>query len=50
MAESTKRLISIGSASQQLGVSVFTVRRLIKAGQLQAVESFSARTGFPERN
>lgn len=37
MAESTKRLISIGSAAQQLGVSVFTVRRLIKAGQLQAV-------------
>lgn len=31
------RLESIAATSQQLGVSTFTTRRLIKAGELRAV-------------
>jgi len=33
----TNRLTSIAEASERLGVSTFTTRRLIKAGELRAV-------------
>jgi len=41
------RLTSIAEASQRLGVSTFTTRRLIKAGQLRAVR-ISKRVMIPE--
>jgi excisionase family DNA binding protein len=37
MAEERERLQSVEEASRRLGVSSFTVRRLIKAKQLRAV-------------
>lgn len=41
------RLASVSEASQRLGVSTFTTRRLIKAGQLRAVR-ISKRVMIPE--
>jgi excisionase family DNA binding protein len=43
----TDRLTSISEASERLGVSTFTTRRLIKAGELRAVR-VSKRVMIPE--
>jgi len=45
--EMQDRLASVEEASQRLGVSTFTTRRLIKAGQLRAVR-ISKRVMIPE--
>jgi excisionase family DNA binding protein len=47
VAESLKRLSSIHVTAQRLGVSTFTVRRLIKTGALKSVR-ISRRVMVPE--
>lgn len=44
-SKETRRLISAGAAAAQLGVSIWTVRRLIDAGELPAVRLPNQRTG-----